>query len=54
MNLKEEITKILTRIVNDKKFKREDLQQLIRNIEIDRGKNIFINLNFCKLNCLGG
>ena len=54
MNLKEEITKILNRIVNDKEFKRDDLQQFIKNIEIDKEKNIFINLNFCKLNCLGG
>jgi len=45
---------IIKDIISKKQFTKEDLQILIKKIEIDKDKNVFIYFNFYELNCVGG
>lgn len=49
-----ELRKTIKRIVDGSELKKEDLQQLVKKIEIDKEKNILIQFNFYELNCIGG
>ena len=52
--IEEKLKKIIKRIVECKELKKEDLQQLVNKIEIDKDKNVLIHFNFYELNCIGG
>lgn len=45
---------IIQNIVAYQDFKKEDLQELIEKIEIDKEKNVEIKFRFYELNCIGG
>ena len=50
----ENLTDLIKIILQKGKPTKEDLQELVNKIEIDKDKNIFIHFNFYKLNCIGG
>ncbi len=52
--IKEKMKKILEKIVKNKEFSKDTLQQIINKIEIDKDKNILIHFNFYELNSIGG
>ena len=52
--IEEKMKKILRKIVKNKEFSKDILQQIINKIEIDKDKNILIHFNFYELNCIGG
>lgn len=52
--IEEKVKETIKKIVESRQFKKEDLQQLINKIEIDKDKNINIYFNFYELNCIGG
>lgn len=52
--VEDKVKKVIKRIVDEKELKKEDLQQLVNKIEIDKDKNILIHFNFYELNCIGG
>lgn len=54
IEIKENVKKVISNIVEKQEFKKEDLQQLVNKIEIDKDKNIIIHFNFYELNCIGG
>ena len=52
--MEEKLKKIIKRIVENRELKKEDIQQLVNKIEIDKDKNVLIHFNFYELNCIGG
>lgn len=52
--IEEKMKKILEKIVKNKEFSKDILQQIINKIEIDKDKNILIHFNFYELKCIGG
>ncbi len=53
-NIELKLKKTIKRIIDNKELKKEDLQQLVNTIEIDKDKNVLIHFNFYELRCLGG
>ncbi len=52
--IEDKLKKVIKRVVDGKELKKEDLQQLVNKIEIDKDKNVLIHFNFYELNCVGG
>ena len=52
--IEEKMKKILKKIVKNKEFSKDTIQQIVNKIEIDKDKNILIHFNFYELNCIGG
>ena len=52
--LQSKLKNIIKKVVEQKELKKEDIQQLVNKIEIDKDKNVLIHFNFYELNCMGG
>lgn len=52
--LQTKLNNIIKKVVEQKELKKEDIQQLVNKIEIDKDKNVLIHFNFYELNCMGG
>lgn len=52
--IEDTMKKLIKRIIEKQEFKKEDLQQLINKIEIDKERNVLIQFNFYELNYIGG
>lgn len=52
--VEDKMKNIIKDIINKKQFNKEDLQILIKKIEIDKDRNVLIHFNFYELNCIGG
>ena len=53
-HIESELKNVIKIIIDERKLKKEDLQQLVNMIEIDENKNVLIHFNFYELNCIGG
>ena len=52
--IEDKLKNTIKKIIDCKELKKDDLQQLINKIEIDKDKNVLIHFNFYELNCIGG
>lgn len=52
--MEDKVQNVIKRIVDENELKKEDLQQLVNKIEIDKDKNVLIHFSFYELNCIGG
>ncbi|MBQ2937885.1 MAG: recombinase family protein [Clostridia bacterium] len=52
--MEDKIQNVIEKIANKNELKKEDVQQLVNKIEIDKDKNVLIHFNFYELNCIGG
>lgn len=51
--IESETQEIILKILKEKRLTKMDLYYLIKRIEIDKDKNIYINFKFHELNCIG-
>ncbi len=52
--IEDKMKKILIKMVKNKEFSKDILQQIVNKIEIDKDKNILIHLGFYEWNSIGG
>ena len=52
--IKSDMQKVIKKLLKNKEFNKETINQLVNRIEIDKDNNAVIYFNFYELNCLGG